>query len=64
MNLELFVKRSDAAGKDFFYLGPATIQNDSVKEEKIGPKQKATVGMNLILTNPLASQMYSLLLDE
>ena len=64
MKLELFVKRSDAVGKDFFYLGPATIQNNSVKEEKIGPKQKATVGMNLILTKPLASQMYNLLLDE
>ena len=64
MKLELFVKRSDAVGKEFFYLGPATIQKDSVKEEKIGIKKKATVGMNLILDNPLTSQMYSLLLDE
>ena len=64
MKLEIFVKRSDAAGKEFFYLGPATIQKDSVKEELIGNKKKAAVGMNLVLTNPLASQMYSLLLDE
>lgn len=64
MRLELFVKRSDAAGKDFFYLGPATIQKDSVKEELIGSKKKAAVGMNLMLTTPLASQMYALLLDE
>ncbi|QNQ81111.1 DUF3427 domain-containing protein [Lactobacillus sp. PV034] len=64
MRLELFVKRSDAAGKDFFYLGPATIQKDSVKEELIGSKKKPAVGMNLRLTTPLASQMYALLLDE
>ncbi len=40
MKLHLFVKRSDAAGKEFYYLGTADIQKDSVKEEKIGLKQK------------------------
>ena len=34
MKLHLFVKQSDAAGKEFYYLGTADIQKDSVKEEK------------------------------
>ena len=31
MNLHIFVKRSDADGKQFFYLGKAKIQADSVR---------------------------------
>ena len=61
MKLHLFVKRSDASGKDFYYLGTADIQKDSVKEEKIGLKQKSAVGMNLVLNHPLRQSIYSLL---
>lgn len=61
MKLRLFVKQSDAAGKEFYYLGTADIQKDSVKEEKIGLKQKSTVGMNLILKHPLNQAIYDLL---
>ena len=61
MKLHLFVKQSDAAGKEFYYLGTADIQRDSVKEEKIGLKQKSTVGMNLILKHPLNQAIYDLL---
>ncbi len=61
MKLHLFVKQSDAAGKEFYYLGTADIQKDSVKEEKIGLKQKSTVGMNLILKHPLNQAIYDLL---
>lgn len=61
MTIHLFVKRNDISGKNFFYLGPATIQKDSVREEKIGPKQKSVVGMDLILKEPLSQQMYGLL---
>lgn len=64
MHLYLFVKRSDASGKDFFYLGQATILKDTVKEEKIGPKKKAAVGMNLLLAKPLTASMYNLLFAD
>ena len=61
MKLHLFVKQSDAAGKEFYYLGTANIQKDSVKEEKIGAKQKSAVGMNLVLQHPLNQSIYDLL---
>lgn len=47
--------------RNFITLGTADIQKDSVKEEKIGLKQKSTVGMNLILKHPLNQAIYDLL---
>lgn len=64
MKLHLFVKKSDAIGKQFFYLGQADIQKDSIKEEKLGPRKKAVVGMNLLLRHPLEAKMYELLFEE
>lgn len=64
MKLHLFVKRSDSFGKNFYYLGEAKILADSVSEEKIGPKQKAVVGMDLLLKKPLSATMYALLFDK
>ncbi len=61
MKLHIFVKRSDAEGKDFFYLGEAIIDRTSVKEEQIGPKKRSAVGMNLLLKTPLTAEMYDLL---
>ena len=63
VTLRLFVKRSDAAGKQFYYLGTAKIKPDSVREEQLGPKKKAAVGMDLQLDRPLAPRMYELLFD-
>lgn len=63
MHLHLFVKRSDADGKQFFYLGEATIQADSVKEELLGVKKKPAVGMNLLLKHPLDNSMHELLFE-
>lgn len=59
INLHLFVKKSDSASREFFYLGEAEII--SAQEEKIGPKQKPTVGMELLLQTPLSSAMYQML---
>ncbi|WP_242363953.1 DEAD/DEAH box helicase [Limosilactobacillus antri] len=64
VKLHLFVKRSDAVGKQFYYLGPATIQPGSVKEERLGAKQKAAVGMELQLAQPLSVRMRRLLFEE
>lgn len=57
----LFVKRSDAAGKDFYYLGPAQIDRQSVQEEKLGLKKKPVVGMDLVLDYSLNKHMYDIL---
>ena len=64
MKLHIFVKRSDAAGKEFFYLGEAEVVPESVKEELLGPKKKAAVGMDLKLKQPLSSTMYDILFAE
>ena len=61
MHIHLFVKRSDAEGKQFFYLGEAKIDPKSVKEELIGAKKKPAVGMNLLFETPLTSEMYTYL---
>lgn len=64
VTLHLFVKRSDAAGKQFYYLGTAKIDPTSVREERLGPKKKAAVGMDLVLEQPLTPRLYGLLFDE
>lgn len=61
--LHLFVKRSDAVGKQFYYLGTAMIDPASVKEELLGEKKKAAVGMNLVLEHPLPTAMTKVLFD-
>lgn len=61
--LHLFVKRSDAVGKQFYYLGTAMIDPASVREELLGEKKKAAVGMNLVLEHPLATAMTKVLFD-
>lgn len=63
VKLRLFVKQSDAVGKQFYYLGTAHIDPRSVKEELIGEKKKAAVGMNLILDQPLATEMKEILFE-
>lgn len=59
VRLHLFVKKSDAASRDFFYLGQAKITH--AQEERIGPKQKKVVGMDLLLETPLTNDMYQML---
>lgn len=61
--LHLFVKRSDAVGKQFYYLGTAMIDPASVREELLGEKEKAAVGMNLVLEHPLPTAMTKVLFD-
>ena len=61
--LHLFVKRSDVVGKQFYYLGTAIIDPASVREELLGEKKKAVVGMNLVLEHPLPTAMTKVLFD-
>lgn len=56
VKLHIFAKRSDAEGKGYTYLGPATIDRNTVAEETMTtdrPKPKRVVGMNLKFTHPL-----------
>ncbi|MCI1975474.1 MAG: DEAD/DEAH box helicase [Limosilactobacillus sp.] len=62
VKLHLFVKQSDAVGKQFFYLGTARINPESVKEEVLGKKKKAAVGMDLILEHPLSTRIGKVLI--
>ncbi|BDR59809.1 DUF3427 domain-containing protein [Lactobacillus xylocopicola] len=64
MKLHILVKQSDAVGKQFFYLGQADILQETVREEELGPKKKAAVGMDLLLRHPLPAKMYELLFVE
>lgn len=57
VKLYLFVKQSDAVGKQFYYLGTAKIVSSSVREEQLGIKKKAAVGMDLLLETPLTTAM-------
>lgn len=61
VKLHIFVKQSDAVGKEFYYLGPAYIEPASVKEELVGLKKKSAVGMDLVLKHPLTPAMMNLL---
>lgn len=63
VRLSLFVKRSDAVGKEFYYLGTAQIDPSTVKEERLGSKKKAAVGMDLLLDSPLTPRMYKILFE-
>lgn len=64
VTIHLFVKRSDAVGKQFYYLGPAQIQPGTVSEEQLGAKKKAAVGMDLLLAHPLPVRLRRLLFEE
>lgn len=64
MKIYVFVKRSDSDGKGFYYLGTAKIDQDSVKQEKVGSKMKPAVGMDLVLDTELSTQMRDVLFIE
>lgn len=59
IKIHTFVKRSDAEGKDFYYLGKAKIAPNSIREEMVG--KKTAVGMDLVLEEPLPVEMNNLL---
>ncbi|MDN2453641.1 DEAD/DEAH box helicase [Lactobacillus sp. UCMA15818] len=56
VQIQLFLKKSDAEGKKFYYLGKAQAALDSVKEQMIsqaGKRPKAVVSLNLKLNEPI-----------
>ncbi|MFT8393138.1 MAG: DEAD/DEAH box helicase [Liquorilactobacillus ghanensis] len=60
----LFIKRSDAEGKDFYYVGRCQILPASVHEVELsfpGKKKRAAVALDLQLNQPLSYKMYRLI---
>lgn len=64
MKIHVFIKESDAWGKQFSYLGEAKIDKETVKEETIGVKKKSVVGMDLVLEKPLTESKKEEILGE
>lgn len=64
MKIHVFIKESDAWGKEFSYLGTAMIDQKTVKEEIIGVKKKSVVGMDLVLEHPLTEGKKEEILGE
>lgn len=64
MKIHVFIKESDAWGKEFSYLGQAKIDQKTVKEEIIGAKKKSVVGMDLVLQHPLTEGKKEEILGE
>jgi superfamily II DNA or RNA helicase/HKD family nuclease len=65
VTMHLFVKPSDADGKNFFYLGPCfPIQAKEAQLQKKGEKAKVTVEMLLQLKFPVAYKYFRLLTGD
>ena len=65
VTMQLFVKPSDADGKNFFYLGPCLpLQAKEVQLKKAGEKAKAAVEMLLQLKVPVTYKYFCLLTGD
>lgn len=63
LKIHVFIKRNDADGKGFYYLGKAKILASTIKEEvtvQTNKKMRKVVGMDLRLDNPLPYAQYKL----
>lgn len=67
MRIPLFVKKSNAEGNDFYYLGNMSVINDSAIEKMIlkddGDKV-SVVEMNFSLLSPVEKSLYDYLLNS
>lgn len=64
IKIHLFVKKSDAEGKDFFYLGESEIIKSSASEKMIlgkNGREKAIVALDLRLKVPVQQRYYTML---
>tara|TARA_R110002050_G_scaffold118625_2_gene236101 strand:- start:6099 stop:9461 length:3363 start_codon:yes stop_codon:yes gene_type:complete len=55
----LFVKKEDAEGTDFYYLGDATIINDSIQQSKMLESGKPVVHFKFQLEQPVKDDLYN-----
>ncbi|MFD2209503.1 DUF3427 domain-containing protein [Virgibacillus halophilus] len=66
IEIHLFVKRDDDEGTDFYYLGQAHPDIETVKQEEMRnaeDKVIPVVTMNILLENPIEKSIYRYLLD-
>jgi superfamily II DNA or RNA helicase len=64
IRLPLFVKKDDAEGNDFYYLGELKLKDGTIpKEEKIGAKNASVVKINFSIAPSVDDNMYHYLTE-
>ncbi|WP_411954222.1 DUF3427 domain-containing protein [Alkalibacillus sp. S2W] len=67
IDIHIFLKKDDDEGKDFYYLGQATPDRETVVEDKMVDKhgkQIPVVHMNMLLEEPVDYHLYKYLTDK
>ena len=59
----MFVKKEDADGKNFYYLGNAHYMKDSAQDTKM-PEGKNVVTMHLAMETPVRDDVYRYLVEK
>ena len=62
--LHLFVKKEDAEGSDFYYLGPVQYEKGSAQETKMPLTNKSVVTMTLNLEQKVSYALYRYLIHK
>lgn len=65
IQIHIFVKKDDDEGTDFYYLGPADLEDGTQTQSKMidkNNKEIPVVFMNLILKKPIDNKLYSYLI--
>ncbi|MDM1546223.1 DEAD/DEAH box helicase [Ignatzschineria indica] len=65
--IHVFIKKNDSEGSDFYYLGVAKIDFETIKDERVlnhsGEKEYNIVSMNLILERSIELSLYHYLMS-
>lgn len=66
INVLLFVKKDNVEGKDFYYLGPVKVDENTAQNSKLLDKGEthSVVTMNMILEQPVQYDIYHYLVEE
>ncbi|GAA0492772.1 DEAD/DEAH box helicase [Salinibacillus aidingensis] len=61
IDVHIFVKKDDDEGKDFYYLGKADIDQDTIKQTKMEDSYKPVVCMNMVMEKSIDYKLYQYL---
>ncbi|QHS21805.1 DEAD/DEAH box helicase [Virgibacillus sp. MSP4-1] len=61
IDVHIFVKKDDDEGKDFYYLGKADIDQDTIKQTKMEDSDKPVVCMNMVMEKSIDYKLYQYL---
>ncbi|RKJ68162.1 DUF3427 domain-containing protein, partial [Butyricicoccus sp. 1XD8-22] len=66
ITVHLFVKKHNGEGKDFYYLGPVTVDSQTATNEKLVDEdgEHKVVTMNMVLEQPVQYDVYHYLVEE